>query len=652
MPYQDFEIKIQAQPRGRFKTEAESPFGPGQAPFKLPFSKEDLQGVPDQFDILLDRQSTEKPRFTMEQIGEALYESLFAGKVGQRFHESLANLPGNGPDERLRVRLNLDLQDPRLRALSLLPWELVRDAERGDFLSRLQTVSFVRYLPVSRPPLQRLTGPLKVLVAMAAPSDLDSLDLEKEWKNIWGELKQNPEISVTSILQPSLADLRKKLLGDDWHVLHFLGHGGFDEQSGEGTVCFVRPDGKRESITGTMLAEHLKSLPSLRLVFLNACDGGKLPRREGQDPYRATATALVQAGIPAVIAMQTPIYDTAAIALGAGFYERLAARESVDAALAAGRLAIVRINFNDWATPVLFTRIKDGNILGEEGNGEARRSGSPASVLETQPLRLGIRTFSDTGGVFVWGQEMDQECDEILDLRPFFTGKGNRYIKDPAFWRTEITPRLREFLAGAATTRRRLHLNLAAHASLAFAAGFMLNVKSGLDITLRQRVRGADPVQEWRVAAVAPDHEEKLFRELPDLPGDAQSSDVAMALGITRSILPDVQHYLERAPLAVGRTLAVEPAAGPSWNSVRDGLHALRMAEVLASKMTARTIEERYGVLHLFASAPNALLFFLGQLSHGLGRIQLYEHDFESGLPGAYIPSLLLPPIEEKSAEA
>src|SRR6185369_10449765 len=104
--------------------------------------------------------------------------------------------------------------------------------------------------------------------------------------------------------------------------------------------------------------------------------------------------------------------------------------------------------------------------------------------------RLGIRTFADTEDFIVWGQEMDQECDEILDLRPFFTGKGNRYPKDPALWQSEIVPRLRDFLRRASTSHRPLHLNLAAHASIAFTAGYLLNVKSGLDITLRQRVRG------------------------------------------------------------------------------------------------------------------------------------------------------------------
>jgi hypothetical protein len=348
--------------------------------------------------------------------------------------------------------------------------------------------------------------------------------------------------------------------------------------------------------------------------------------------------------------MQTPIYDRPAIELSASFYECLAAHDPVDAALAEGRLAILRAQSLDWATPALFTRIKDGNILGEESrNGPARGSRPQPAGRDTGPIRLGIRTFSDTEGFIVWGREMDQECDEILDLRPFFTGKGNRYIKDPVLWQTEVIPRLRDFLARASTSQRPLHLNLAAHGSIAFTAGYVLNAKSGLDITLRQRVRGGG-VQEWPVAPVAPD-QETLFRKRRDLPGDLKVNDVAAAISITRPVLVDVQHYLASTSLAVRRTLPIELASGPSWSGVRDGLHALRLAEVLASRLGSRTAQERYGVLHLFAAAPNALLFFLGQLSYGFGRIQLYEHDFESGLPGAYIPSILLPPVEAKPAQ-
>jgi hypothetical protein len=518
---------------------------------------------------------------------------------------------------------------------------LLRDRERGDFLGRLRHTSIVRFLEVARHPLPPFAGPLKILVVMAGPSDLDQLDLLGEWKEIWNTFQDHPEISVDRIDHPSLAELRAKLLEEPWHVVHFIGHGGFDEQSGNGTVCFAGSDGKKETVSGAMLGEHLKSCPNLRLVFLNACDTAKLPRRMGQDPYRSTAAALVLAGVPAVIAMQTPIFDDSAIELSATFYQYLALHNPVDAALVEGRLALLRTGSLEWATPSLFTRIEDANILGEESrNGNPRRSSStpqrPAS-----PLRLGIRTFTDTEGFIVWGKEMEQECDEILDLGPFFTGKGNRYIKDPAYWHSEVVPRLQKFLQRASTSQRPLHLNLAAHASIAFTAGHLLNVKSGLDITLRQRVKGG-AIHEWQVAPTAPD-EEKLFREVRDVPGDPKSQDMAMALSITRPVLADVQEFLKKAQVPIRRTMPIELEAGPAWNSVRDGLHALRLAEVIATKIASRTIQERYGIVHLFAAAPNALLFFLGQLSNGLGRIQLYEHDFESGAPGAYSPSILLP---------
>ena len=73
------------------------------------------------------------------------------------------------------------------------------------------------------------------------------------------------------------------------------------------------------------------------------------------------------AGIPAVVAMQTRITDAAAIAFSSSFYARLAAGDPVDAAAVEGRLAMLH-DLHDqpgaWASVVVFTRIKDGDILG------------------------------------------------------------------------------------------------------------------------------------------------------------------------------------------------------------------------------------------------------------------------------------------------
>lgn len=48
-------------------------------------------------------------------------------------------------------------------------------------------------------------------------------------------------------------------------------------------------------------------------------------------------------------------------------------------------------------------------------------------------------------------------------------------------------------------------------------------------------------------------------------------------------------------------------------------------------------------VVHLFAAAPNALLFFLGQYREALGRIQVYEFDSSLERDGSYSASIAIP---------
>jgi hypothetical protein len=641
--YKDFEVRIKGGSDGAYEAEVlSSLFSRATSRFKLPFTKSRRLKMPEEFARLRRGAANGKPLPSPDEIGKALFGSLLVGEVGTRFQQSLAYLESH-PNEGLRLRLTFDLDDPDLIPVAALPWELL--CERKDFLCLKRRTPLVRYLEVSRPPLPRLEGPLRILVVQSEPTDLDALNLAKEWAAMWQALQSQKEIEVGLLVHPSPLSLRDRLLDGPWHVLHFMGHGGFNHENGEGCLYFESPEGKAQPVTGTHLGRFLTE--DLRLVFLNACQTGILPGGKGQDPYRGTASALVESGVPAVIAMQANISDPAAIAFSSTFYARIAAGDPIDAAAVEGRLAILQARPSDWATPILFTRVTDGDVLAQSGE-PVRPSSTPSrpAQREAGPLRLGIRSFPDHKGRIVWGQEMDQECEDILDLRSLFGGPNGKTILDPSSWQTRIVPELQRFLARAASSRRPLHLNFAAHASIAFTAGFILNAKSGLDIMLRQRTQAG--IVEWQAVA-GPSAEKNLWLRRKDMPGDSEARDVALALAVTQPVIEDVQLYLSRSGLAMSRILPATLAPAPSSLAVRDALHAMQLADGVAAKIRTRTIQERQGVLHLFASAPNALLFFLGQLSHGLGPIQLYEHDFEGG-PGAYSPSILLPPVKEPAS--
>jgi hypothetical protein len=201
-------------------------------------------------------------------------------------------------------------------------------------------------------------------------------------------------------------------------------------------------------------------------------------------------------------------------------------------------------------------------------------------------------------------------------------------------------PRLQAFLMTAASERGPIEMSLASHASIAFAAGYCLGAKSGLDITIRQRGRAG--ARLWRGESISLP-EEPLWQEEGETSGSPGTADVALAVSVTRDVLPDVKAYQKTSGLKVRRILMASLLSGPGYEGVRDGAHALQLAQSLSWKIQSRTLKEREGVLHLFASAPNGLLFFLGQLCRGLGRIQLYEHNLDSPTAGAYRPSILLP---------
>ena len=112
-------------------------------------------------------------------------------------------------------------------------------------------------------------------------------------------------------------------------------------------------------------------------------------------------------------------------------------------------------------------------------------------------------------------------------------------------------------------------------------------------------------------------------------------------LNVTRNIYKNVVEYIHEKDLLIGRIINCTPnEAGATNFSIEDGNHAAFLANSIYNSIAQRTIEERRATLHIFASAPNAFMFFLGQNSVGFGKCILYEYDFEQRDSCTYSPSI------------
>jgi hypothetical protein len=669
MHYDDLSIEIWTLADGAHKARIlASSQNFGEAPFELPIRPETLEKVLVALErrVWRSRLTSVKDRElgarddekepgspalpAPGRLGEDLYSALFHGAAARVLHEALGHAEGRSQDgdaaaERgLRVRFVFDLAEAERAELAIVPWELLRRADRREYLARCLHTPVVRRIAVPRPARSlRVTGRLRVLLAEASPDDQTALETALEARLVREALEQLPEIEVTHLERVDLKTLSDRLRWGGFHVLHFMGHGDFDEAT-ETVLCLDDGRGVTRKVDPWTFADNVKRSTSLRLVVLNACETAKLPRQRGQDPYSAAAAALALAGVPAIVAMQFPISDRAAVVFATAFYESLAHREPLEAAVVDGRLAICGERdcgggeTLEWVTPVLYLQAENGIMLEAQPEESAGGAAAPAArspqptvpdaSRAARPLRLGIRSLVGLG------HDLEAKADRTLSLVEYFDG---RRIRDDALWHEAVLPSLRDFLTEGVSTGRPLILDLAAHQSLAFAAGSFLEAKSGVEISVIQR--GLKGTYEWPAMPGAVS-EGPFWQEPESIPRDETAPDVAVAISATWDILNrDVVPFVDGSRLEVHRILHVAlPEPGPA--AVRDGAHALRLAHILGRTIRARTPEERQGTVHLFAAAPNGLLVFLGQIAPALGPVQLYEYDFPQG---PYCPSFRLP---------
>ncbi len=392
--YLDVTIVITPAGDGLYNVRADSTEGQASATLKLPFGLADLRdavfGVAETVRGIgtVTADGNPAPRRSAADYGADLFTALFQGEVGNRLVAAMSRA-NYLPDTGVRIRLSMDLRAPGMAEVASLPWELMcRPGERAFAVSN--KTALVRGLDTAQPitPLP-FVAPLRILVLMSNPAGTDALKLDEELARIKTSWAKLPGVMVDYV-RPVRQRILDQLSLHDYHVLHYMGHGDFEADNG-GVLLMETEAGAPDPITADELAMMLDNEP-LRLVFLNACKTGTTGMTA--HPYAGVATALIRERIPAVVAMQFPISDSAAITFAETFYKRIASGEPVDVAVCEGRKAIYSAARPEWATPVLYMRSADGNLFAAA----TAPAAAAAPVAAPVPAAPASRWSGDTSG--------------------------------------------------------------------------------------------------------------------------------------------------------------------------------------------------------------------------------------------------------------
>ena len=350
-----FEVAIGPGPGGYRVEVVRSPAGEASAAADLDVEALLARRTELEHAVLLSSVTTRKVHPEEQQVrdaGQALFRALLgSGAVGGRYQAAAAVAAERG--EGLRVVLRID--DP---ALAGLPWEAMYDGGAGAYVCRREQL--VRHIGVpSAPPPLAVRPPLRILGIVSSPRGLAPLDVDREQDQLAGALSRltaDGRVELAWAPSATWADLQDELLGAQWHVVHFIGHGDFDPDRDEGVLALTGQDGRKDLVEASRFIDLLRQARQVpRLVVLNSCAGAAAGVT---DLFSGTAAALVRGGVTAVAAMQYAITDLAATAFSRGFYGAIARGRGVDEAVSSGRVAIIGLSGQtlEWVTPVLYLR--------------------------------------------------------------------------------------------------------------------------------------------------------------------------------------------------------------------------------------------------------------------------------------------------------
>jgi CHAT domain/SIR2-like domain len=351
------------------------------------------------------------------RYGSELFEALLP--PGSDLLAAYRGALMSDPRQFLRLRLHLAATAPA--ALHALRWELLYDPQREIPLSCSREIAFSRYCPVPERPVSPAEGTPRLLVAVANPSDLAAfglppVDPAAARAALEQALAQLDGVTWKFHTGPvTVAALRDRLLGGQFHALHLQAHGALLPGHAMAHVVLEGEDGRARFVDETAFSQVFEGLRDLRLATLISCHSG---RQSNDAPLSGLGPGLVRRGVPTVLAMRQSISFEAAGTFCHHFYRNLARSGLVDQAAneARNQQRLAGRDGDEWSVPVLFMRLRDGRLW---------QPGSSGPDVGPEPPRITLPPDRDSLSSIKWPGLLESiQRDEIVPFLGPGVGRG------------------------------------------------------------------------------------------------------------------------------------------------------------------------------------------------------------------------------------
>jgi hypothetical protein len=315
--------------------------------------------------VYIDLGAVVAARGNLDKYTRLLSQGFFTAEVKEAYARARSSAAARGLP--LRVRL---ATRPEVGGLVFATWELLRDPIDSSFLVQQENIIFSRYWssPSGRPPRLRARHELRALIVIASPDDLSRyrpggqqllpVNVSMEQELARAALQGMTATALVSRGQATPENLIRELR-EGYDLLYLVCHGTIIE--GELQLWLEDESGRASLVEGARLAAHFGDLERPpTLVVLSSCQSASTAQSSDGGALAIWGPDLIEAGVPAVAAMQSTVTRQTVEEFWPVFFRELQQDGQVDRAMAEARRAI--LHRDDWWAPVLFTSLRRGNI--------------------------------------------------------------------------------------------------------------------------------------------------------------------------------------------------------------------------------------------------------------------------------------------------